>query len=308
MKMQYVYSCPCGVSMFHPISIRQGKTVAAITSSTLQGKATAAVASGAFMFVYLLILGINVAMMGFVGWTGYLLLTNQTTIEFYSNSFDRDKRWQVAGWENPYDLGSWRRNAEQVFGTGPLWTWLLPSLRPPPGDGLVFALDYRPTAARIKRLAAAAAAAQVMDSVAEEAAISVDMPDACTSSATATAATTVKARATAVSHTINSESVASLPPASPALLSSSSITMPDAAAVATDGIYQRSTAAISVSNVDTPTQSAAATAAISGAAAANARMASERDPLLHSVGAGAASPHEAKLAGSGGRGGGCALQ
>jgi hypothetical protein len=283
--------------MFHPISIRQGKTVAAITSGHLQGKATAtaAVTSGAFMFVYLLILGINVSMMGFCGWTGYLLLTNQTTIEFYSNSFDRDKRWQVAGWENP----------------GPLWTWLLPSLRPPPGDGLVFALEYRPTAARIKRLAAAAAAAQVMDSVADEVAISVDMPGASTSSAAATAATTVKARATAVSLTINGESVAFPPPASPALLSSSSITMPDAAnaaAVATDGIYQRSTAAISVSSVDAPTQSAAASAAIAGAAAANARMASEREPLLLSVGAGAASPHEAKLAGSGGRGGGCALQ
>jgi hypothetical protein len=266
------------------------------------------------MFVYLLILGINVSMMGFVGWTGYLLFTNQTTIEFYSNSFDRDKRWQVAGWENPYDLGSWRRNAEQVFGTGPLWAWLLPSLRPPPGDGLVFALEYRPTAARVKRTAAAAAAAQVLDSVAKEVAISVDMPGANSSPAAVATATSVKARATALVHTVNSESIAIPPLTSSALLPSASlsVTMPDASdavAVATDGIYQRSTAAVALSSVDAPTQSAAATAAIAGAAAAN-RVASEREPLLHNInaGAGASSPHEAKVAGSGARGGGCALQ
>jgi hypothetical protein len=50
---------------------------------------------GLFLFVYMLVIGIFVAMVAFLGWSGYLAATNQTTIEFWGNSADRDKRWMV---------------------------------------------------------------------------------------------------------------------------------------------------------------------------------------------------------------------
>jgi hypothetical protein len=44
-------------------------------------------------------------------------------------------------WINPYSVGM-RPNFEQVFGMSRnVLTWLLPSWRPPPGDGMDFPLN-----------------------------------------------------------------------------------------------------------------------------------------------------------------------
>jgi len=62
--------------------------------------------------VFTTILGalIFVAMVLFVGWNGYLLLTNQTAIEFQFNKFDPE----LKGMRNVYDLGRWS-NIVEVF-------------------------------------------------------------------------------------------------------------------------------------------------------------------------------------------------
>jgi len=68
----------------------------------------------------------------FLVWNIYLLISNQSTIEFYGNVFNSPKR------RNPFDLGI-RRNILEVFGLDrSLWSVLLPSLRKPAGDGIIF--------------------------------------------------------------------------------------------------------------------------------------------------------------------------
>merc|ERR1712014_420338 len=64
----------------------------------------------------------------------YLLLTNQTTIEFQLNLVKRrEARSTGVYWRNPYDLGR-RRNFQQVFGPNPFYQfrWLLPYASQPP--------------------------------------------------------------------------------------------------------------------------------------------------------------------------------
>jgi len=80
-----------------------------------------------------------VAMTFFIAWHTYLVLTNQTTIEFFSNWTDAsDARRQGERWVNPYSVGM-RDNFEQVFGLSRSHlAWLLPSRKPPPGDGISF--------------------------------------------------------------------------------------------------------------------------------------------------------------------------
>jgi palmitoyltransferase len=52
----------------------------------------------------------------FILWHAYLVATNQTTIEFYSNRMDAsDARRNGQRWVNPYSVGP-RGNFEQVFG------------------------------------------------------------------------------------------------------------------------------------------------------------------------------------------------
>jgi palmitoyltransferase len=52
----------------------------------------------------------------FIGWHAYLVATNQTTIEFYSNRLDAaDAKKRGERWANPYSIGL-RDNFEQVFG------------------------------------------------------------------------------------------------------------------------------------------------------------------------------------------------
>lgn len=70
----------------------------------------------------------------FLAWSGYLMLTNQTTIEFGGNHFGGNPG------KNPYALDV-KRNVAAVFGEMPFWILLLPSLAEPPGDGIIFPLN-----------------------------------------------------------------------------------------------------------------------------------------------------------------------
>ena len=94
------------------------------------------------IFVLVLTLSVLVALVLFIGWHGYLVATNQTTIEFYSNRMDAsDARKRGERWANPYSVGM-RANFEQVFGMSRnVYSWLLPSRKPPPGDGMEFPLN-----------------------------------------------------------------------------------------------------------------------------------------------------------------------
>lgn len=108
-------------------------------------------------FTFVLVGSINVAMFFFVGWNLYMALTNQTSIEFQLNSWERGNA-AAAGvaYRSPYDLGR-LRNLVEIFGDAPLRCfgrccvvaarkggivgimWLLaPSLMPLPGDGTRF--------------------------------------------------------------------------------------------------------------------------------------------------------------------------
>jgi len=91
------------------------------------------------LFTFMLSLSVLFALSLFVGWHTYLVATNQTTIEFYSNRLDAMEARQAGEvWRNPYSLGV-RANFEQVFGLSRRsFSWLLPSFKAPPGDGMEF--------------------------------------------------------------------------------------------------------------------------------------------------------------------------
>jgi palmitoyltransferase len=83
-----------------------------------------AAASGmVVVFVEILCAAIWVAMCGFVGWSLYLLVTNQTPVEVMINK-DEAALAQKRGlsFRNPYDLGPWR-NVTGVFTTLPDAAW-----------------------------------------------------------------------------------------------------------------------------------------------------------------------------------------
>ncbi|CAJ1452366.1 unnamed protein product [Effrenium voratum] len=71
----------------------------------------------------------------------YLVLTNQTTIEFHVNLTNRHlARRKGESYRNPYDLG-WSRNFQQVFGPNKFFhfLWMMPYLaKRPNGDGCSF--------------------------------------------------------------------------------------------------------------------------------------------------------------------------
>lgn len=101
-----------------------------------------AMLTGAFSFA-LLCLG---------SFHAFLVLTNQTTIEFHgawSRRSPKDKASSAA--RNPYDLG-YVRNFQEVFGPGEPYhlLWLLPWLSNGPlGDGLQFPLSSSESSAKV---------------------------------------------------------------------------------------------------------------------------------------------------------------
>merc|ERR1712126_714993 len=75
------------------------------------------------------------------GFHMYLVLTNQTTIEFQFNmGMRREARKKGELYRNPFDLGR-RRNFQEVFGPSPFigFRWMLPCLaQRPAGNGMDF--------------------------------------------------------------------------------------------------------------------------------------------------------------------------
>lgn len=88
--------------------------------------------------------GCLVMMCGFGGFHAYLVLTNQTTIEFEGNMSARASAWSNwEPWRSPYDVGL-VQNFRQVFGPSPL-LWLMPYLAQPlEGDGMEYPMASEP--------------------------------------------------------------------------------------------------------------------------------------------------------------------
>lgn len=93
------------------------------------------------MTSFMICCSILVALCILGGFHVYLVLSNQTTIEFQTNILRRkEARKNGEYFRNPYDLGR-SRNFQQVFGPSPIcrFRWLLSWLAPgPTGDGVQF--------------------------------------------------------------------------------------------------------------------------------------------------------------------------
>jgi hypothetical protein len=83
----------------------------------------------ALSFVLCLTLGI--AILFILVFHIYLIFTAQTTIEFHGNLIKRSQcKLRKMIFKNPYSLGP-MRNLQQVYGSGWMISWLLPSTRDP---------------------------------------------------------------------------------------------------------------------------------------------------------------------------------
>ena len=79
------------------------------------------------LFSFVLSCSLVVALIFFVGWSCYLVCTNQTSIEVQINN-EEMKRDPL--FVNPYDLGSRRLNVQSVFGEyKSSWKLLIPRWR-----------------------------------------------------------------------------------------------------------------------------------------------------------------------------------
>ncbi|CAM9124158.1 unnamed protein product [Laminaria digitata] len=89
-------------------------------------------AQSAVMLTFVLALSVGIAISVLLGWHIYLVLTAQTTIEFYQNQTNRSRSRQWGEvWSNPFDVG-YKGNWQQVFGQKPFLLGLMPSRCPPP--------------------------------------------------------------------------------------------------------------------------------------------------------------------------------
>jgi len=90
---------------------------------------------------FMLSLCISLALLGLGGFHMYLVVTNQTTIEFHTNMGKKDSaKKQGDFWRNPYDLGM-NKNFQQVFGCNRFsrLVWMMPYVaRRPTGDGMSY--------------------------------------------------------------------------------------------------------------------------------------------------------------------------
>eukprot|EP01102_Stenamoeba_stenopodia_P012568 TRINITY_DN398_c0_g1_i1.p1 TRINITY_DN398_c0_g1~~TRINITY_DN398_c0_g1_i1.p1 ORF type:complete len:225 (-),score=11.76 TRINITY_DN398_c0_g1_i1:129-803(-) len=94
---------------------------------------------GGIIFQFILTVSVMIAVGALLLWHFYLLLTNQTTIEFYHNSeLSRHASARGEPFVNEYDLG-YRRNFQLFFGHSKyLCSFLLPTTKASPGDGIVY--------------------------------------------------------------------------------------------------------------------------------------------------------------------------
>lgn len=92
--------------------------------------------SGSFSFVLSVVIAFAAFSAGtlFLLWNLHLLVSNESTIEFYGNHCGGARR------SNPYDMGI-HRNIQEVLGKHYIFNLLVPSFWVPPGDGLIFPLN-----------------------------------------------------------------------------------------------------------------------------------------------------------------------
>ncbi|KAJ2959699.1 hypothetical protein NQZ79_g4849 [Umbelopsis isabellina] len=92
-------------------------------------------------FSYILAICMGLAISGLCGWHYYLLMTGQTTVEFYNNQYEKGLyKSQGEIFVSMYDFG-WKENFKMFFNvndTNPWWTILIPSPMPPRGNGKVY--------------------------------------------------------------------------------------------------------------------------------------------------------------------------
>jgi palmitoyltransferase len=101
--------------------------------NTLVGGGGAVITDASFLIAAIVAFAAFLAGSLFLGWSLFLLLTNQSTIEFYGNTWGPKPG-------NPYNLGAWK-NISAVLGDAWLAVMIFPSLALPPGDGIIFALN-----------------------------------------------------------------------------------------------------------------------------------------------------------------------
>lgn len=82
-------------------------------------------------FILLLTFSLAITLGAFSIFHIYLILTNQTSIEF---QFNKMKYYQDRTFRNPYDLG-YRENLRQIFGNNGILSYFLPTLKNPPLNG-----------------------------------------------------------------------------------------------------------------------------------------------------------------------------
>ncbi|CAG8463818.1 6196_t:CDS:2 [Ambispora leptoticha] len=87
---------------------------------------------------YLLAFAIGIALGGMCSWHYYLIITAQTTVEFYNNQYAKKSAKQKGEvFINPYNLGA-LNNLREFFNVGrnhPVYTIFLPIPVPPAGNG-----------------------------------------------------------------------------------------------------------------------------------------------------------------------------
>ncbi|KAI8068223.1 DHHC palmitoyltransferase-domain-containing protein [Gongronella butleri] len=92
-------------------------------------------------FSFILAICMGVAIMGLCSWHYYLVMTGQTTVEFYNNYYEMDvARNQGEIFINMYDFG-YKENLKHFFNIGEKYPWytvFYPIPIPPKGDGRVF--------------------------------------------------------------------------------------------------------------------------------------------------------------------------
>jgi len=122
----------CLVPFFKCHSVRRMDSIAMRANPICASKAHIT-----FAFVITLSVGIAVSLM--LAFHVYLVLSAQTTIEFYYNKFTNKRvTYHGESFVNPYDLGR-TKNWHAVFGVGAYyWSWMMPSLATPPGDGFTY--------------------------------------------------------------------------------------------------------------------------------------------------------------------------
>jgi len=110
-----------------------------IASSANSSPYSSAMSKMGTLFAFVISVSVWCAISFMLGWHTYLILSGQTTIEFYYNQTQgQAARAKGELYRNPYDLGM-SKNWQAFFGPQQIMLqWILPSSRSPPGDGLSF--------------------------------------------------------------------------------------------------------------------------------------------------------------------------